>query len=234
MTGSPSAGAAVPRARQVVALLVAVVVIAAVGFVIGHVTKPAPRGWVPVNPPARDRFEHGNGQLGLGRAETRQIWRSVAGVWGIRGGSAVVVKPAPAGGALNVLTVAGGPATVRVVFDVVVPGAGVAFRCPDARNCWRLVARPELGTWNLSKVVRGRTTELGNVGLAAVAPGTAVDIRLSGPAIDITVAGQHVRTVRDHALQGVAGAGLWVAPEGDWHAARWAAFSSVPTPRGRR
>jgi hypothetical protein len=57
----------------------------------------------------------------------------------------------------------------------VVNGAGIAFRCRDAGNCWWVQAVPAFHTWNIIRMVDGHAALMGNLGRASVESGTRIE-----------------------------------------------------------
>lgn len=183
-------------------------------------------------PGARDDFARPDDAGSLGRATTAQVWHTFRGVWGVAAGRAYAAQPAATGPSLATLAVGRPDGSVQVTAARMASGLGLAFRCRGPRNCWTVEAAPEFGTWNVVKVVKGRTSALGNLGTAAVADGTRIRVDLDGDRLTFFVDGKRLRTITDAALRDEARAGL-VLREAAGAAGRWAGFEvSPPPPKG--
>ena len=76
----------------------------------------------------------------LGRAQSGQSWVQLGGLWAIRDGRAVLLRPAARGTSLALLRTGAPGGTVTLDAANPVSGAGLAFRCRNLRNCWFLEA----------------------------------------------------------------------------------------------
>ena len=86
--------------------------------------------------------------------------------------------------------------------------AGITFRCRDAQNCWWVQAVPAYHTWNIVKIVRGRVTFLGNLGLLSSTSRTPISVHDDGDRVTVAVGDVTKRTFTDSALRGENGVGL--------------------------
>jgi hypothetical protein len=129
-----------------------------------------------------------------------------------------------------VALVTGGAANgvVETTITTMRRGAGLAFRCRGPGNCWRVEAVPNLGTWNVLKVVRNEERVVTNLGTVPVAPGTTVGVEMAGSRLRFLVNGEVRKVVRDAALAKVAGVGLAIPGGPQAGAARWGQFRSTP------
>lgn len=93
----------------------------------------------------------------------------------------------------------------------VVAGAGVAFRCRDLGNCWWVQAVPVFRTWNITRVVDGDVSFMGNLGSASVDSGTTIEVKSRGDRLTFSVDGVPRRTIVDGSLRRATGAGLMMA-----------------------
>jgi hypothetical protein len=108
------------------------------------------------------------------------------------------------------------------------PRSGLAFRCRDRDNCWRLEVVPGYSTWNVYKVADGNVTTIGNLGTVSTASGTTVSVEMHGPRLVFFVNGVERRTVVDATLSSERHAGLVVEPGPLSGASRWSEFSADP------
>ena len=164
------------RAESVL-LIVIVLGLAGAGVVARRTTagiaeqREAKRALPPNLPlPAVDDFRRADA-VRLGRAQSGQSWVQLGGLWAIRDGRAVLLRPAARGTSLALLRTGAPGGTVTLDAANPVSGAGLAFRCRNLRNCWFLEAVPEYGTWNVVRVVDGRRTKVANLGVVPIAPG---------------------------------------------------------------
>lgn len=176
----------------------------------------------------RDAFERPNA-ASLGRTETGQAWRALRGTWGIRAEDAVLASKATRTPSIAIVDLGFADGVVQVTGTTVPEGFGAAFRCRDAHNCWRVVAVPGFGTWNVLKVVDGRQTLLGGIGLATFGPGSTITVRMQGPRLTFYVDGVETKTIEDADLADATGAGLVVASK-KGRDARFAGFAAAPPP----
>jgi hypothetical protein len=225
------------ESRNAVVLLVCVmIVIAMIGLLVDSFTDsihpPQPviqvAAAVPV-PGASDRFVRADDVQSLGTAPTGQAWGAAAGKWGISAKEARVVVPAH-GTSLVTIPVGVSDGRVEAKFARIAPGAGLAFRCRNALNCWRVEVVPQLGTWNVVKRIRGKETTVGNIGTVPVADGTDIAVDMAGTHLTFFVNGRNVKTINDGALVFETGAGLSLREPSSAAVARWSAFDMVPRP----
>jgi hypothetical protein len=227
-----------PRHRipAIVLLIVTVLGLAGAGVVArrttaGIATQRAARRALPPNLPlpAVDDFGRPD-TVRLGRAASGQPWVQLRGRWGIRDGRAVLLRPAAGEPSLALLRTGAPGGTVTLDAANPVAGAGLAFRCRNARNCWFLEAVPEYGTWNILRTVDGRRQKIANLGVVPVAPGTLVSVAMAPERLTFFVDGTEVRRVDDSALGGDRAVGLVAEPGPSAEAAEWGAIRLQPAP----
>ncbi len=232
--------AAAPRAasdRSVAArVLLGVTVVGLFGLGVGLDRLTAPNvvddpdigaEELPVPPPGgADDFDRSETDA-LGVASSGKRWREVKGTWNVGDGQAAVTS-ADGGLSLALLPVAAPNARISVVADVMAPGLGLAFRCRNAANCWRVEAVPQLGTWNLIKVTGGIEVEAGNLGIVPIADSTEVSVTTVEEVITISIDGVEALTVRDPEFREEGGAGLSLREPQSAATARWANFAAIP------
>jgi peptidoglycan/LPS O-acetylase OafA/YrhL len=180
-----------------------VVSIAVLALVIGALDLRSPSiianedtfSWRGEHADVWDGFDRANAPA-LGTAGTGPRWEPLAGSW------AIVNHRATSGpGALAVVRV---PAT-----DIRATGGGIAFRCTDRQNCFTVEPAPAFATWNVTKVVDGKVTSLGNVGTATwPVPDSVLAVHLDGDRITISIDGVVRRRIDDPDLRGAVGVGL--------------------------
>jgi hypothetical protein len=196
-----------PRAHLTVAALI--VVIALVGLAVGTMDltrrhaagSPDDYQWVPARAAVRDDFRRPN-QVGLGTARTGQAWDQLSGAWSITGQHAVGQGP--------------GFAVVPVTASHLrTTGGGLAFRCPNTRNCWWISPSPSVPTWNVQRTLDGRTVFAGNLGYVPAGPHDTLAVHLDGDRIEVSVDGLVRRVFLSPTLEGAKGVGLagGVGPE---------------------
>lgn len=161
--------------------------------------------------PVRDTFDRADAPT-LGAA-TGGPWTSAAGTWGVSGHTARLTRKAAAAPSLALLDAGSGDATVQVGFLSVQNGSGIAFRCKDQRNCWTVTASLPFATWNIDRIVDGRRTRIGNLGLSSTDAGTMLAVRLEGPSIVFSVDGKQAASFTDPALASEHGVGLAAVDE---------------------
>lgn len=178
-------------------------------------------------PGAHDDFARADSVRSLGVAPSGQTWQAAGGIWGVSGAAAAVTRAAPG---VSIATVSVGiqNGTVSVTAARVAPGIGLAFRCRGPLNCWRVEAVPQLGTWNVVKVIGGREHVVGNLGTVPVADGTVVQVDMNGDRLTFSIDGTRVRTIRDAALDTETRAGLSLREPASAATARWTHFGMVP------
>ncbi len=223
------------ESRNAVVLLVCVmIVIAMIGLLVDSFTDsihppklvPQVAAAVPV-PGAHDRFARADDVRSLGSAPSGQVWHAAAGNWGIASKTARVFVPAD-GPSLATVSVGVPDGRVEVRFARIAPGAGLAFRCRNAANCWRVEVVPQLGTWNIVKSVRNKETTVGNLGTVPVADGTDVAVDMTGSQLTFSVDGKNVKTIDDKDLVFEIRAGLSLREPSSAAIARWSAFDMTP------
>jgi hypothetical protein len=108
----------------------------------------------------------------------------------------------------------------------VVNGAGLAFRCRDAGNCWWVQAVPAFHTWNIIRIVDGHAALMGNLGRANVESGTRIEVASRGDRLTFSVDGAARRTIVDGSLRRVPGAGFMITAGDRTGQAHWDDFTS--------
>jgi hypothetical protein len=162
-------------------------------------------------------------------ADTGQRWATPLTEWGVQGDEATVERPAARGASVALVDVGAADGLLRVTGSAMEPGLGLAFRCRGPRNCWRLDALPELGTWNLVKVQRGVEQVRTNLGTVPVADGTSVAVEMRGERLRFYVDGVLARTIVDATFRSAHRAGLSIAAGPTVTAARWRDFRFGPS-----
>jgi hypothetical protein len=165
----------------------------------------------------------------LRTADTGQRWATPLSEWGVRDDQAFVDRPAARGATVALVDVGAGDGLLRVTASATEPGIGVAFRCRGPRNCWRVDAVPELGTWNVVKVQRGVEQVRTNLGTVPVDGGTTVAVEMRGERLRFYVDGVLARTIVDATFRSAHRAGLSIAPGPTVTAARWRDFRFGPS-----
>lgn len=206
-------------------LAVTTVVAALLGVAAGALTEEASRR--PVTAAASDTFERPDHDESLGLANTGQEWAPHLGTWGIRDGAAAVIRP-ERGASVAVLPVGRTDGRVQVEAATIARGFGLAFRCRNAFNCWKVEAVPDYATWNVVKIVDGEETVLGNLGRTPVEDGTTVSVDLDGEEMRFSVDGTEMRTIRDRDLVQEAQIGLSLREPGSAATARWGMLRFTP------
>jgi hypothetical protein len=221
-----------------VLLAVVIALLAATGvFVSAHVDQPKPQYAVRSGPqpgllshraPAVDDDFSRATSGDLGRAPTGQRWVSIAGLWSAHLGSADV---RPTVGRLQLATLDAGfsNGTVEASFGKVAQGAGAAFRCRDAQNCWWIEAVPAYATWAIERTVNGRRLGVAHLPAVGAGSGSTIDVRMHGSRIEVFLNGILRRTIDDPALQHEHGSGLVV--DGGHAGATWTSFRAAPEER---
>ena len=169
-----------------------------------------------------DEFDRSDAPT-LGVTPTGERWRAVSATWVIRDRQAAVRSRAGRSQIATLdLTSANG--TLQASLLVVPQGAGIVFRYRDERNYWKLEASPGFATWDVTKVVAGKATRLGNLGLVSAEAGTTVSVRMRGKALTFFVNGRRARSLTDGSLMHDHIAGM-IAPAGKSAThARWSQF----------
>jgi hypothetical protein len=221
------------RADGIVALVVVMALLLAAGLLLDSVTASSrPERGEPVAPTATpppgatDDFQRADAR-GLGTAPSGEQWTAASGGWGIDAGRAAVLRAA-SGVSLATIPVGASNGRVSVTADAMAPGFGLAFRCRGVRNCWRVEAVPQLGTWNVVKVVDGREQLVGNLGTVPVASGTTIAVEMHGTRLEFFVDDRSARAFDDEDLALDTKAGLTLRESAGAPTARWADFAMEP------
>ena len=173
-----------------------------------------------VDAPVRDDFDRVVAD-GLGTTSTGEQWKVHSGGWAVRDRSAILETRARRGPSIATVDPGAIGGTVEVGMRSVRSGVGLAFRCRDERNCWIVTASPGFATWNIDRIVDGRSTRVGNIGLSDTAAGTMVAVQSIGSEITVYVDGYSVWKHRDPVLADARGVGLAAAPGVDAALGRW-------------
>ena len=201
------------REKWIAAGVTAFVVLAAVGIVIGLVTRQNGSNKGSTSAPAqffgaKDNFDRSDSSTRLGTSQSREAWVAAAGTWGVKDHQAYVVKPKAKGYSLAVLNMHTGDATVQVTMPKIAAGSGLVFRYRNVFNYWTMTASPKVATWVLAKVVGGKLTTLGGIGVAQTKDGTVISVQMGGGSLSVSVNGQLRKTFSDGDLQGEPRVGL--------------------------
>jgi hypothetical protein len=173
-----------------------------------------------------DSFQRADAASGLGVSDNGAQWRAITGGWGVKGGQAYVSRKAPfVSVVLSPLGSADG--YVQVAASTVESGCGLVVRFHDRLNYVALVAVPKYATWNLEEVVAGKTTTIGNVGVAPVRNGTVIAVRVTGATAEVNIDNRPVKSFTVHQVPGAAEVGL-IATGPQASLARWDDFVATP------
>jgi hypothetical protein len=172
------------------------------------IPEPSPGLLTSSSAPVRDDFARASNPRSLGVATTGQAWKVLSGRWARHPGSAYLTRVGPTRTALAIIDTGFTNGTVEASLGMIDNGAGVAFRCLDADNCWSVQAVPGYATWAVYRTIGGSTTQVGTLGEIGSAPGTTVTVRMQGPAITVLLDGQPRFNTSDPSLVGATGAGL--------------------------
>lgn len=228
--------------REVVAtVMVVVAVLAIVGFLIAlavrssGTSKTSQATGAAGNIPARgpntavyDRFDRADSSNSLGNAETGQQWLTGDVPWSISGKVAQLQRGDPPHFVLAVVKAGSPDGSVQATIPKISNGAGVVFRYRNAFNYWEVVASPSFSTWNVRKVVGGKVTLIGNVGVAAAVDGTTIGVTYVDTRITVQVNGKDVWATLDSDVDDGEFIGLIGLSDG---AARWDNFVGNITAR---
>jgi hypothetical protein len=219
--------------KSVAFVIVAFVVLAVAGVVIGRASPPRTDGTRPLiassNAEVADEFNRTDG-TSLGQPP-KAHWVVDKGEWGIRDGAAYVVSP-PGDPALAVVETDGPDGVVQVTMATSVNDCGLLFRYRDTANYWALTAVPGYATWNLERVIEGNSVIVANTGLSPTKSGTVLAVRMRGDLLELFVDGKLQKQVKDTAFQtesrvGLIGRGPAVAQ------ARWDGLLADGAPTGK-
>jgi hypothetical protein len=220
------------RARALLALVLAVVLLVGLGVALDRITtqsKPLIGFGIPPAVPfpreVRDDFTT-SGPAGLARASTGQRWNAIKGQWGSGDGTARVVTPDPISPSYALVNSGRGAGRVGFTATHVTEGMGIAFRCEDELNCWTLTARVQFGTWQLTKIAGAQVFDMQNVGQVPIADGTRVRVEMRPEGFDVFVNDALARHVDSTELNDKGRSGLVLASGGD-AGARYGAFRTV-------
>lgn len=154
-----------------------------------------------------DPFTRADTPDGLGDLPNGVPWELLAGGFAIKANEATLPTPTDDRSfAVVGLGYPDGQAQVRM--SKVVDQAGLAFRVKGPFNYFAVVASPEVATWNVVKVVDGKSAQVGNTEQSPVADGTTVGVVLEGDQIQVVVNGRVAGTFNDPDLAGVGQVGL--------------------------
>jgi hypothetical protein len=177
-----------------------------------------------------DSFDRADAPNELGATESGQPWTAESGVWGVQDEQAVLVEPNPDGQrSIAVVDLGASNGTVSATAGTMTGGWGLVFRYQGPFNYWYLTASPDFATYNLARVVDGEVQPLGGVGLAEVADGSVIQVRMDGATIEISVNGNPVKAITDTTLIGATQAGLLASGQAGAQAT-WETFEATPRP----
>jgi hypothetical protein len=174
-----------------------------------------------------DRFDRADASS-LGTTPSGESWRELRGGWSIVDREAASTQPSRHDTSIAIVDAGHAEGVVQATVIVPQGGTGIAFRCRDADNCWFIEAAVGYGTWNVSKVLDGKRSDLGNVGIASTDPGTTVSVRMVDDRLTFFVNGRRVRQITDADLAGEQGVGLSVHAGQFASGSRWSEFLFGP------
>jgi hypothetical protein len=167
-----------------------------------------------------DTFTRADSATSMGDAESGQVWFPGYGVWGISSNQAYLATDAGE----NVTWVKGlAGGTISVTLATTQDAVGLAFRCQDRDNYWRVQVNSASTRWDLYLVQAGVATLMGNTGTANVSSGAVVMVKAEGDQILVHVDGVLKLTVTDSTFQKASRCGLYAAATGT---ARFDAFTA--------
>jgi hypothetical protein len=182
-----------------------------------------------------DSFDRPDDAQGLGAVPGGPQWEAAVGTWGIAASQAYVVAPAP-GRNIAVVELGQEEGAVQVRVPKVAAGAGIVFRYRDPSNYWAVFAVPAYATWNIVKVVDGKSHAVANTGVSSLQDGVAVAVRTRADTIDVIVGTQVTKTITDATLREATKVGLTVEGDASGQArfddVRAALPASQPAPAG--
>jgi hypothetical protein len=193
------------------------------------VPEPSPGLLDPATATIRDSFER-ELRVGLGATDTGQAWVGVHGGWGLHPGTAHVSVISPDGINLAMIDTGFVDGTVEASFGVVDNGAGVAFRCKDAANCWWVQGARGYGTWVVQRTVDGKTTVVGTFGTTGAVSGSTVSVQMHGRDLTFFLNGKPRFRVSSQVLMDARGAGLFLLGS-NAQQSTWVRFLAAPEPR---
>jgi len=191
--------------------------------------RSAPGALSPRDATVYDNFAR-NRAADLGTTPTGQRWSSVTGRWSVSGGMARSA-PAPDRASLALLDVGSADGWVQATVLAPQQRSGLPFRCSDLESCWRVEVVVGDRPGNVYRVVNGKISSRGNLGIASTGPGTTVTVEMHGAKLVFFVNGMMQRTITDDTFSSEHGAGFVVEPGPFSGATRWSEFAAKPDPR---
>ena len=104
-------------------------------------------------------------------------------------------------------------------------GAGLAFRCADAADCWTVSVIPQFETVSIFRSVGGTRRLVRNLGPIGASGTTTVTVRLSGRRMSFSLDGEQRVVLDDATLVDQRGAGLTALDVTDLAVGRWTDFT---------
>ena len=169
-----------------------------------------------------DRFDRGDGEV-LG-----EPWNAVKGKWAVKSKRAQVTESVTLGANLALVEAASADGIVQATIYRPQQTIGIAFRCQDASNCWRIEAAVGFGTWNVTKVVNGTVTKVGTLGIQPTSAGTTVSVQLTGNQAIAYINGVEALKFDVNELSDETGVGLVVETDPLATTAKWSEFIVAP------
>lgn len=155
-------------------------------------------------------------------------WSSEQGTWGLRNKRAQPVRGVTKGSNLALVDVGTADGIVEATIFRPQQAMGIAFRCKDANNCWRIEAAVGFGTWNVTKVVDGTVSKVATLGLQPTAAGTTISVRLEGTTVRTFINGAEAISFQAQEFADVSTAGLVVDADPLAATAKWSSFRAGP------
>jgi hypothetical protein len=103
-------------------------------------------------------------------------WRAIKGEWTLRDDEIRIGKEGKLLFSLLVTDGGSSNTVTSVRMPVVTTGSGVVFRYSNPFNYWMLRAARNVASWQVVKVIDGRTTIVGNTGFSPTSDGTLVGV----------------------------------------------------------
>ena len=173
-----------------------------------------------------DRFDRSDRDELAHTTQVPNEWRSVKGQWGIRDHHAQPIQDIGIGANLALIDTGRSDGVIEATLLEPQQAIGIAFRCRDSDNCWRLEAAVGFGTWNVSRVVGGVVTKVVTLGVQPTSAGTTVSIRLDGTHASAFINGKLAARFEAPEFVREQDAGLVVASGADATSAKWGLFAT--------
>ncbi len=169
-----------------------------------------------------DTFDRADGDV-MG-----EPWNPIKGTWAVKAKHAQVTESVTLGANLALVDGASSDGIVQATIYRPQQAMGIAFRCKDANNCWRVEAAIGFGTWNVFRVVNGTVTKVGTLGIQPTSAGTTVSVQLAGNKAIAYINGVEALKFDVDELQSETGAGLVVETDPLATTAKWSEFVLAP------